>query len=226
MRTVDLLEELDESPVFTVSDVERIAGINRESARMRVHRLAENGDIMRIERGKYTRYDDATLIASHIVTPSYLSLWSGLRYYDLTQQLPKTTEIIHSRPKDDIALEDHTITFHSTQHMFGFHKEQYQNFNIFVADREKLLIDCLQFQTMPVAELTPLLKMVDIKTTIDYTLRIGESALAKRVGYLLDPSSEQREELLDMIDANPVRLDMNKPADGNRDDTWKIIDNR
>lgn len=226
MRTVDLLETLDKYPVFTVSDVERIAEIERESARIRLHRLAKKGDIRRIERGKYTRYDDPALIASHIVTPSYLSLWSGLRYYDLTQQLLHTTEVIHSRPKEDIELDDHTITFHSTQHMFGFHKEQYQNVTIFIADKEKLLIDCLQFQTMPVAELTPLLETVETETTITDAVRIGQPALMKRIGYLLEPAGQQRDKLLDAIDANPVRLDINKPADGNRDDTWKIIDNR
>lgn len=135
----DLLDWATERPLFTVNEAERATGMNRASLREKLSRTTQRGDLHRVERGKYTVHVDPLIYATHVETPSYLSLWSGLRFYDLTTQQPTTVQVIAriNRPNLD------GIDFYSSNDLFGFGKRRYDGFDVFVADVERLLIDCL-----------------------------------------------------------------------------------
>jgi len=72
------------------------------SARDTLARLVAKGWLDRIEKGKYlivpleagpdrTWTEDAHVIAGHLVSPSMVSYWSALNYWNLTEQVPRVT---------------------------------------------------------------------------------------------------------------------------------------
>ena len=89
MKTIKLLKILERYPVFTVNDLARILNKKQEYIKTLLYRLKKRDLVYRLERNKYTIYDDAFLVASLLYFPSYISLWSALRFYNLTEQLPK-----------------------------------------------------------------------------------------------------------------------------------------
>src|SRR3989338_3964844 len=145
-----LLKELEKYALFTSKTVMDITGKNKKYSNLIVHRLRKAGLISRIERDKYTLHDDPLIIASSIVWPSYISGWSALQYHHLTEQIPRQIDILTSR-----ARKKRKITFGYSQIIFtrippacifGFKKEQYRGFEIFMANKEKAVADVVVFK--------------------------------------------------------------------------------
>src|SRR3989344_7428729 len=88
MKTIHLLKKLERLPLFTENDVAKIVNKSPKYIRTLLFRLNKEKLIRRIEKGKYTLHEDVLIFASHIVIPSYISLWTALRYYNMTQQQP------------------------------------------------------------------------------------------------------------------------------------------
>lgn len=213
----------EERPLFTFKDAERNFEHDKKYLKVKLHRLVEKNKLKRIEKGKYTVHQDPVIYASHIETPSFLSLWTALRYYNLTTQQPTKIQVVTSRSKKDLE----NIEFHSTKKIFGYKKKMYKGFPVFIADKERLLIDCLRYRTVPVDELQELLGEIDPEKTIGYTLNLKSKALNKRIGYLLEEkrpgeTEEKLEELHQDIDRNYTPLDLSKPSEGRKNSKWRI----
>lgn len=213
-----LHEWATERPLFTVNDVERATGGNRASLREKLSRMTKRGDLIRIERGTYTVHDDPLIYATYIETPSYLTFWSGLRYYDLTTQQPATVQVMAGISKQSL---DHVRLYRSND-LFGFGKRAYRGFEIFVADPERLLIDCLSRPHVAVADLDELLDAVDPELAADYAERFGRRAVMKRVGFLLERRRDVSIERLRIRDRNYPVLDLSAPKRGENDAAWRL----
>lgn len=214
----DLVEWAAERPLFTVNEAQRASEMNRASLREKLSRLARRGDLHRIERGKYTVHDDPTIYATYVETPSYLSLWSGLRYYDLTTQQPTKIQVIAATNRTDLP----DVEFYTASEMFGFGRERYAGFAVFVAHEERLLIDCLARPQVPVSELDGLVRAVDPERVTDYANRFGRKAVTKRVGYLIERIQGVTVDELRVQDRNYPVLDLARPANGDTDPTWRL----
>lgn len=211
----------EDRPLFTLNDVERISGLDREYLRVKLHRMVEKKELKRVERGKYTVHEDPLIYATHIETPSFFSYWTALRYYNLTTQEPSRLQVMTRKNRKNLAK----IEFHSSTRIFGYRKHQYKGFEIFVADKERLLLDCLSRKIVPVDELTELLEEVDGEKMIGYTKKFENKALSKRVGYLLEEFGENMEQLQEFIDHNYTVLDLSKPEEGEKNPRWKVLVN-
>ena len=97
-RTI-LLRELHKYPVFGVRIVANIINKGKDYAKLVVYRLKKAGLIFELERNRYTVHEDALLVASHVVWPSYLSGWTAIRYYNLTEQIPWKITVITTRSR-------------------------------------------------------------------------------------------------------------------------------
>ncbi len=222
MGVRELVAWAGDRPVFTVNEVERGLGMERESLRVLLHRAVEQNAVRRIERGVYTVQDDVQVYATRIETPSYMSLWSGLRWYDLTTQLPGAVQVMVGRSRPDVDQ----VRFYRTQHMFGFTKEQYKGFDVFVAEPEKLLIDCVSRREVSVSALDELVRTVDIETVTAYCRETGVNAVCKRVGYLLEVVRDTVvEDLEQYVDHNTTKLDLSRPTAGRRHERWNVVVN-
>lgn len=214
----DLAEWAEERPLFTVNEAQRATGLERASLLERLSRMARRGDLRRVERGKYTAHDDPMVYATYVETPSYLSFWSGLRFYDLTTQQPTGVQVVCAANRGDLP----EVTFYSCSDLFGFGRKRYDRFEVFVADEERLLLDCLARKVVPVDELQELVAVVDVETAVAYADRLGRKVVNKRLGYLLEAVRDVTVDALRVPDRNYPVLDLTRPADGETDARWRL----
>jgi predicted transcriptional regulator of viral defense system len=217
----ELVKWAAERPLFTVNEAQRALGMKRSSLREKLSRFAQRGELQRIERGKYTVHADPVVYATYIETPSFISLWSALRYFDLTTQQPTRVQVMVPKSRSDLPAVD----FYQTQAMFGFGRRRYDGFEIFVADEERLLLDCLTRNDVSVSDLTALIETVDPDRVATFAERYGSNAVRKRVGYLLERVRGVTIEDLRVPDRNYPLLDLAGPNEGQADPRWRLTVN-
>ena len=213
-----LLEWAEDRPLFNLNQAQREIGIKRGSLKVKLSRLVDKGEMNRIEAGKYTVHDDPLIYASHIETPSYISLWPALSFYNLTTQEPARVQVICSENRDDLS----DIEFHRSKQVFGYAKTRYRGFEIFVAEKEKLFLDVLRFGKVPVEELEELAQDLDKERVLEYAERIGSKAVSKRAGFLLQKFTGQTLEELKAEDSNYPVLDLTKTRKGETNPEWRL----
>ncbi len=162
---------------------------NKESYSNYFNREIKKGNLIRIKKGIYSTPDTpAYEIASNIIFPSYISLFTGLNYYQITEQIPNTIQVICTKQIREIKFSNYTIKFIKVKPLwiFGIKRED----NIFIATQEKLILDALKFQREMgnFDEIIELIKQakIDIDIIISYLNKSQEISLIKRTGYLLE----------------------------------------
>ncbi|MBU3906786.1 MAG: hypothetical protein KKA64_00890 [Nanoarchaeota archaeon] len=235
MKKIELMNELNKYPVFTLKTVKEIIGKNREYAKLVVYRLKKEKLIFEIERNKYTSQKDPIAVISSIIWPSYISCWSALRYYNLTEQLPEIFFVITTRAKKKRIIEfgNIKIVFIKTipKYFFGYKKEIYNGFEVFIADKEKALIDSSLFKKASFLEICSIIKNskedIDFNLLLNYLIRTKNKALIKRFGFLLENLTIDVHRLEKLIDFKYIPLDysIGVNAKMKRDKKWKVIKN-
>ena len=172
--------------VFTVSEASKILG---KTALYTAKFLQKREGIERVENGKYCisgASDDA--VASHIVYPSYLSLISALRYYNLTNQLPGEKYVITTVRHKPLLFHKYKIRFIKVNKklMFGFSEIN----GVSIASPEKIFVDVLYLkkEVWYTEEFQEGLKrgVIDIRKIKDYVIRIGNRQLEKKFAEFLE----------------------------------------
>ncbi|MCL4382071.1 hypothetical protein M1614_03795 [Candidatus Marsarchaeota archaeon] len=172
--------------VFTVSEASKILG---KTALYTAKFLQKREGIERVEKGKYCisgASDDA--VASHIVYPSYLSLISALRYYNLTNQLPGEKYVITTVRHKPLLFHKYKIRFIKVNKklMFGFSEIN----GVSIASPEKIFVDVLYLkkEVWYTEEFQEGLKrgVIDIRKIKDYVIRIGNRQLEKKFAEFLE----------------------------------------
>lgn len=228
MKTIKLLKILQDYPLFTTNEIAKILDKKPEYIKTLVYRLGKQKLVYKIERGKFSVYGDPLIFASFIYIPSYLSLWTAFRYYNLTEQLPKTIFVMVPKSRKALKSQNARIEFIKTKYFFGFKKERYGDFDIFMAEPEKALIDSLLSKKVPLDEIIKAIKTKQLnkEKLIDYSIKIKNKTLIKRLGFILEENNLKCERLKKFIDGNYVLLDSALSKKGKKDKKWKIIDNR
>lgn len=234
MKKIKLIRELEEYPVFDLKTVQTIIKKSRNYTKLVLSRLKKEGLIFKILKNKYTTCKEAFVVASNITWPCYLSFWTALRYYNLTEQLPTAIFVITTRAgKKEIIFNKTRIIFAKVKpnYFFGFTKEKYNSFDIFMADPEKAIIDSVLFRKISFSEISSIFKnnlnKINKKKFIGYLLRIKNKALIKRFGFLLDNFNlDISDKVKDYVcDYNYVPLDYAIEKKGKKNKKWKIIEN-
>jgi len=225
MKTIILLKKLERYALFTQNDLAKITNKSQKYVRTLLYRLNKKGFIRRIERGKYALYDDVLIFASYIEAPSYLSLWTALRYYNMTQQQPKSFFVMCPIKRKKIRLRDSDIIFVTTKHMFGYRKERYSDFDIFMAEPEKVIIDSLLFK-IPLNDIAEALDSaeLDFEKLSGYAKKTKNISLMKRLGYILE-NKKGSSYGLKATDNNYIPLDYLGRKGGKKERKWKLIIN-
>ena len=97
--------------IFATKDGYDVLGKGK-ATRDALARLVDKGWLERIEKGKYliipleagpdrTWTEDAHVIAGHLVSPSMVSHWSALNYWNLTEQIPRVTYVQTTARKEN-----------------------------------------------------------------------------------------------------------------------------
>ena len=189
MKKLEILDKMRKEPIFNSG---LLKSFSIDYANLYLHRLEKQKLIQRVEKNIYTVYSDPFLIASRIVWPSYLSCWSALKFHNLTEQVPFSLYVIIPYYKREIIFGNTQILFISSKNrnFFGYEKINYRGFEIFVADKEKAIIDSALFKKASFSELMEItknhLKELDLGKFLRYLKKTGNKSLIKRFGWLFD----------------------------------------
>jgi len=231
-KTIELLEYLKNYPVFNNTILKNRLNKSSEYTALFIHRLKKKGFIYQIEKNKYTTYTYPFLIASRIVWPSYISCWSALKYHNLTEQIPHDIAVIATIDKKDIVFNNTKIKFIKTKpkNFFGYEKTKYSDFEIFIADIEKSIIDSALLKKVSFSELNEIIsnniKKIKINRFLNYLKRIGSKSLIKRFGYVFEILGKDcYRKLKKYVDATYIPLDYSKKSDGKKNDRWRLVIN-
>ncbi len=149
-------------PVFNVRDLASLLNKKNNYAYLQAYRWKHKAIIQEIEKGKYTLKEDPFLISSWVIWPSYISGWAALHYYHLTEQLPFTIQVITPRRRKNKSLQykNTKIEFTTVKSslFIGYQRIIYQEQEIFIAEKEKALIDALAFGKMSLVESIEIIK--------------------------------------------------------------------
>jgi predicted transcriptional regulator of viral defense system len=228
MKAITLLKELEAYPVFTMSELSRIVRKDERYVKLLAHRLQKRGLIQRVEKGKYTVFNEPVEFACYIVSPSYISFWTALLIHNLTEQIPRGVMLAIPGQKKPIFFKGDEISFTTTRHFWGYTRERHWQTQIFLAEKEKAVIDCLLARNTPFEEPAKAIESdeLDYEKLMEYTKRTKNKSLAKRIGYLMEHFGKNADPLIGMTDRNYIPLDPDQKKKGKRDRRWKIIVNR
>jgi len=234
METLQIVKKLEEYPTFNIDTFANIIDNDKTYAKVFLNRLKNRGIIKQIQRNVYTVQEDPLIIASRIIWPSYISLWAAFRHHNLTEQIPSKISVITARSKSrkNIQMMNTTIIFEKIRPswFFGFSKIKIQDFEVFMAEPEKALIDAVLLKKISTTEIYFILKenIKNISTIkiVDYIIRTENHALAKRFGWMLESlGCKYVKRLKKQTYKTMIPLDITRPITGLHDKKWGVVVN-
>lgn len=234
MNTIHLLKELERYSTFDLDTFTYVAQLDKAYAKVRLFRLKKAGYILELQRNSYTVHKDPLMVASTIIWPSYISYWYALNYHGLTYQLPTEISVLTTRKKSlrTIQFGSMNLVFYSVNPkiFFGFDRIVVRNLEIFMANKEKAIIDSILLNRISVQEIFEILQnnlsSLDLQRIKNYILHIGNISLMKRIGYMLDLLEyDLYPALEDQIYRTMIKLDPTMNKKGIRCPKWGILDN-
>ena len=206
-----------EGRLLSVLDLEGISVLNLDRDRARLsflsddeladalYRLRSKGWLIPIERGKYlvvpragvSGWDEHPFLVVDALLPGeyYVSYWTALAHYGLTEQLPSTVFVAVSGQRKK------SFTFHQRRYQFvtvpprrffGWTEERIGDHAFRIAQVEKALVDALYQERYGggIIEIAKCLHhahgVADPARLIAYAVRMDSAALCRRLGYLME----------------------------------------
>ena len=174
----------------------------------------------------------------HLVNPAAIAYWSALNHHGMTEQLPRTVfiatnHLVRYPPKDVLGFSYKIISLRPHRY-FGIEKDWVDDGPFFITDREKTIVDGLDLPEYVggVGQIAQALrrawKDLDRRKLFRYAVKMGNMAVAKRLGFLM--------ETLALGDVEPLRervelskgysaLDPLLPRKGRHDKRWGLLVN-
>ena len=202
-----LLSELAENnkSIFTVDDAVEILKEKKSSVTKLLHDLTRTKWLFRLSRGKYLILpleagvkpeftEHELIIASKLVEPYYISYWSALNHYGFTEQVSKTVFVATIKRKREMNLLGLKIKFVTIKEnkFFGFKKSLVNNHPVNIAEKEKVIVDCLDLPRNcgGVIEIIKTIdsakEELDFRKLEDYAKKMKNHAVINRLGYILE----------------------------------------
>jgi len=239
---IKILDEVARKKVFTIDEIVRVSNVSKDVLKVILSRLEKKGWIERIEKGKYmviplgAKKGEYTLnefvIGSLLVKPSVISYWSALSYYGLTEQIPAVIFIQTTSRKKKQELEIFGVRYKivriKERKFFGIDRVWIDEFQIYITDKEKTIIDCLDKPKYcgGVVEIVKALRNNNFNfgKLSEYATKIGNSGVVRRLGYLSDILG-LKIDLPEVKVRNYLLLDPTMPKGGRINSRWKLIIN-
>lgn len=202
-------------------------------------RLEKAELITSLERGKYLLLGltpekvlaNPLFIGNQFVMPGYISYWSALHYYGLTEQVPRMVFIATTYKKAPLTYRGITYQFVQVapEQFFGYQRETVGDLPVLMADEMKTLVDSLARPQYAggVGEVAKAFHTardeLDLATLVSYANWMGNRSLGSRLGYLLAQLGIQAEGL--EISQGPVNLEPTRPRSGPFEAHWQVYAN-
>jgi predicted transcriptional regulator of viral defense system len=157
----NLLEQLDNLPHFTKSTIYQLGsqlGLKEASVNTYISRFLKRKEILSLKRGLYISANffaknkaDISYpfyLANVIRTPSYVSSWTALQYYNLTTEAVRSITSVTAKVTRDYETKAGTFSYQSIHKgLFSDHSLVKGKFDFFIASPSKALFDLLYFRT-------------------------------------------------------------------------------
>ncbi|MGO9613525.1 MAG: type IV toxin-antitoxin system AbiEi family antitoxin domain-containing protein [Dissulfurispiraceae bacterium] len=235
---------------FTSREAQEMLGYKGEDSIQKfLERLQHKGWIRRIRRGRFaviplSSGEDRTpqlhefIVAMELVSPAAIAYWSALNHHGMTEQLPRTVFVATNhpvrRPPAEVLGVSYKIISLRPEKFFGIIKDWIGEMSFMVTDREKTIIDSLDLPAYAggIGEISKALStawaQINEPKLRKYAAKIGNSAVAKRLGFLM--------ETLDLGDSEALRkavslapgfslLDPTMPGHGRYNRRWGLLVN-
>lgn len=202
------LAKMGTKPTFSSEDARQALGHKADDpTRQFLERLQRKGWIRRIRRGCFaviplssgerrTPQLHEFLVAMELVSPAAIAYWSALNHHGMTEQLPRTVFVATNHPVFHPPTEALGISFKIValrpSKFFGIVRDWVNEQPFSVTDKEKTIIDGLDLPKYVggVAEIVKALTAawteLNEAKLWDYATKIGNSAVAKRLGFLAE----------------------------------------
>jgi len=230
--------------IFTLNDIVNVLKCRYENAKVIVGRLVNKKWVIRIGKGKYLivpltagvagEYTEHEFIVASLITKDYyIGYWTALNYYGFTEQVPNKIFIATKKRLKDRKIHETCLKFVclSKKKFFGFDNISISNLKVNISDKEKTIIDCLDKPKYcgGIEEIVKSIffakEEIDFKKLTNYAIKIGNNAVIKRLGFILDFLSMDSKNLKNKISSSYSVLDPTKEKKGKYSSEWKILIN-
>lgn len=187
-------------------------------------------------KGEYTEHE--FVVASHLASPYYIAYWSALNFHGVTEQTPftvfvATTKRVKNREILNVRYRFVTL---SGRKFFGFEPVSVGSTRVNISDIEKTIVDGLDHPEYcgGVSEVAKgiwnAIGKIAIGKTVTYAKAMGNSAILKRLGFLLealeiDTEKKALNEMRKAVAPGMSPLDPMLPRKGRYATRWNLLIN-
>jgi predicted transcriptional regulator of viral defense system len=244
-----LLSSLSEKgkTIFKIEDISAELKCSYKYAKVLANNLTKKKWIIVLKRGVYlivplsagvrSHYTEHEfVIASYLVSPYYIAYWSALNFYGITEQTPFTVFVATTRRAKtrEVLNSRYSFITLSKRKFFGFEPTAVSTYKINISDREKTLADALDHPEYSggIPEVAKSLwnakEKVSIERIVSYAERMGNAAIVKRLGYLVESlninvDSKILPRMKGMISPGMAALDPTRPRKGTYSTRWNLL---
>lgn len=232
----------------TPADVVEALGVDPDTAAKKLSRWAADGWLRRARRGLYipvpvdatnpaTWSEDALIVASAVWSPCYFTGWTAANHWALTDQVFRTTVLKTTKRvrASSVRLLDHDflVTHVKPADMeWGMKTEWRGEVKLRIAAPARTVIDTLDSPRLGggirhgAEILAAYLDDHEPMTLIEYGDRLGNRAVFKRLGYIVEILAPERRNLIEAcrarVSAGISPLDPDGPPGGHRVPGWGL----
>jgi len=199
----------DTKGTISVEEAAEIINVTTKDAAKMLSRWTKNGWMTRVRRGLYipvplesrsadVPLEDPWLVAGRLFAPCYIGGWSAAEYLDLTEQIFSTVMVMTAqKPRDRRPKIKNTkfwLRTVSEKALFGLSPVWRGQIKIPVSDPTRTILDLLSDPTLG-GGIRPTTDMLinylssgnkNLPLLIEYAARLGNGAIFKRLGFLLE----------------------------------------
>lgn len=202
-RLLFKLEE-KEASVITVSQIANTLGISKNHANKLAWQLARKKRLLRLRKGVYLfaplKAGPKGLWSEHAfaILPDlmagkdyYVSFWTALNHYGLTEQIPLVTQVVVTRTMRSFEAVQTRFRFIKLRRLGEWREEKISGKNVRIATIEQLLLDCASHPGYcgGMSEVCKALWEARKKTDwkkLEELLLASNDATRRRLGFLLE----------------------------------------
>jgi len=159
--TKNLLDQLDNLPHFTKSTVYQLGnqlGLSNSTVNTYISRFLKRKDILPLKNGLYisakffadnkSDISYSFYLANILRTPSYVSSWAALQYYNLATEAIRSITSVTSKVTRGYETKAGTFSYQSiNRNLFSDYSLVKGKFDFYIASPSKALFDLLYFRT-------------------------------------------------------------------------------
>lgn len=217
-----------------VAEAAEILGMPTSGAAKLLSRWAKKGWLSRVRRGLYvpvpleSRFadvplEDAWVIADKLFGPCYIGGWSAAEYWGLTEQIFRTVVVLTTqRPRERKLTIKGTAFLLKTvpvDAMFGLKAVWRGREKVSVSDPTRTILDILSEpqlggglrSTVDMFRNYLTLENKELKLLLEYAEQLGNGAVFKRLGFLLEQYAENEQDVINLcrekLTAGNTKLD-------------------